>query len=114
MNDLPFHAIDGVLQAHILTDEHLKEAESLHAGSIRLISHGRYNARLKVGKEVWKFSISEDALEFTATGGDRRGDPIQRHLAFHRAAEAILGLRRGHSEYRESDNKRRKRRFHVV
>ncbi len=91
--------------------EELAAAEVVHAGTIAILSAGRYGARLNVNGVVLEFRLvePEDADEYF--------ELIQNHqfylindellaLSWHRAAEAILAVRQGHTEF----NKRRKAR----
>lgn len=104
-------SVNDLLQEHLLPQDEVAALEVVHGGSISLLSVGRYGARLDVSNaHVLEFKLEEpDGANdyFTVT---ERGATPQVHqevlaLAWHRAAEAIRAVRRGHDEF----NRRRTR-----
>ena len=100
---------DAELRVHVLPDHLIYEAEGASFETIRLLSCGRYSARLMVGKEIWHFSLCETAngeRELSVCGFEHSemGSAIWR-LAWHRAAERMLAVRQGHLEYRHNNRR---------
>lgn len=96
------------LREYILTDGMLAEKEQAFPGQVHLISVRRYEARLRVDSQICTFFLVEDGdrrkyLITTPAHGFYAGRPAGIHaLAWHRAAEALLAIRKGHMEYRRN------------
>lgn len=97
---------DDKLREHLLTDEELRGAEAKHPGQVRVLAVGRYNARLQAGTYTLYFALRKwpgDDRSFNVRLSRKLGADFPNELyrlSFHRAAEAMLALRRGHMEYR--------------
>jgi hypothetical protein len=100
MTDIVTHEKDDLLRECMLTDSGLMMAEMGHPGSVRVLSSGRYHARLSVDGEGYEFSITETGLDEFGLVSNYPDDPqdLLYDLVWHRAAEAILAHRKGHFE----------------
>lgn len=99
MRDIVTHPNDDLLREHLLTDDRLTLAEMGFPGSVRILAAGRYHARLDVDGRIYQFNIqqsSPDGRELVGSIPDK--EPLLSALAWHRAAEAMLAVRRGHAE----------------
>lgn len=94
---------DQELRSHLLTDDEALRLETLHPGAVRIIATSRYRARLLVNGTTWEFaltSVSGEMQLVVRTPGIRSLVPRTLwNLAWHRVAEQMLALRRGHAEY---------------
>lgn len=103
-------SVDDLLREHILPQDEVAELEVVHGGKTALLSVGRYGARLDVDRHILEFKLEEpDGRTDYFTVKERCATPQVcaelLALAWHKAAEAILAVRRGHREY----NLRRKK-----
>ncbi len=96
------NASDDELRSHLLTDAELALFESRFTG-FRLISNGRYHARLTLQGVVFFFTLIDwGGADRQLTVDVEQGalpDELWA-LAWHRGAEAMLAVRKGHVEYR--------------
>lgn len=104
-------SVNTLLREKLLMQEELAAAEVVHAGTIALLSVGRYGARLNANGTIIEFKLMEPEGEDDHLGIVQRYLPYGMSeeliaLAWHRAAEAMLAVRQGHMEF----NKRRKAR----
>lgn len=106
--------VDDLLREHLLPNEQLVDSEVEHAGILRMIAAGRYGAKVQVDERTFlEFDLIEGPHgeeRFTVT--DHRGYTPEVKawlllLAWHRAAEAMLAVRRGHEEYNIRRTKRK-------
>ena len=93
---------DDALLSVMLTDEALQAAESMNPGAIRLLLVTRNRARISVYLEILQFEIVDfDGKKKLAliSRTNYADDNLLISLAWHRAAEAIAAVRRGHFEH---------------
>jgi hypothetical protein len=87
----------------MMTNELLQLAEQKNPGAVRLLLATRNKARMLVYMKVWNFEFIElhGRKRFTVVGRHslEDDDNLLVSLVWHRAAEAIQAVRRGHLEY---------------
>jgi len=101
MTDFVTHEKDDLLREHLLINHKLTDAETMYPGCIRILSTGRYHARIEVDGTGWEFKIVEVKLnEFKLLSRFPRDiyPSVLWELVWHRAAEAMLAHRKGHFE----------------
>lgn len=95
------------LRELILTNEELVTYERQNDEPIRLLSVRRYEARFEVESRVFNFRLSHPSPHghrclLNETGNGFLKSLVQHKLLWHKAAEALLAIRKGHMEYRRN------------
>ncbi|MDE1924781.1 MAG: hypothetical protein KGH79_01195 [Patescibacteria group bacterium] len=99
---------DEKLREHLLPDDLLRSRESEHPGEVRVLAVNRYQARLQARTFILNFLLQkrkDEVRTFSANASCGKLTDIPttlRDLAWHRAAEAMLAIRKGHVEYRRN------------
>ncbi|MSR70842.1 hypothetical protein EXS62_02270 [Candidatus Kaiserbacteria bacterium] len=109
MSDVRVETTDTIdhLRTHILTDHELAAHERRQVGCIRLVSVRRYEVRLQMESRIVHFRLSNPNFNgrrclLNDTGNSALHGQAQHKLAWHKAAEALLAIRKGHMEYRRN------------
>lgn len=113
--DTEITSTDDELRSHLLTDAGLSECEEVHPGKVHLLAVGRYTARLQAESSVVTFSLRETprngkSLFAEFFGNEPEQGSLLWELLWHKSAEAMLAVRRGHTEARLRNKARKQAR----
>jgi len=97
------------LREYMLTDDELIGAEKEFPGAVRIYKATRNHVRVLVHGTAWNFTLDESQendmkfqLESNGHNDKNQVHPVLWGLIWHRAAEAVLAVRKGHEEYRRN------------